>query len=783
MSDLSQLSDEELTKLYQQQSGHKTINQIESGGKPDTATGIVNPKSGARGNMQVKPKTADNPGYGIKPSNGTPEDDARLGREYYDKMLEVYKDPTRAAVAYNWGPGNADKWIAKGAKLSDLPDETLKYINTFSQKGPQPIQKKADIKPSEKPPEAKPTTTEPKDKDYAAGESSKATFGESLRDVGQAGLALGSSMVGGMAGLAAEAGAAGLKSMAPIVPKGQPESPLSKIDPYKVKEKVQNALSYEPKTTGAKAVADIASIPGRVVGYPLEKALEVTPEELKPAVDILGNALMAKAPQAAGAAVRRTMVGNEAARAKMRENTAAFKRAEIPQYTLGQVSEGGLTKGAGAPSKLIEQQKEQLAARAEKVADKMSQVKDPEQAGKIFREGIEGKPETTTLTTRKGANPVTLETGKKIGGYIDNARGMEDALYDKMYKVVGRDTTWSYPNLFKALDDMTQQNPNLASTSGGFLNRGILDLRERLIDDTTKAPKQLGYEDARWLRSKIGELTDPRQIVPGDTSKISITPAQASNLYAALSEDMMNGVRAKGPRAERATLEANNFSRKLHEEISNHLQPVMNQRLLKDTYDAAVAGTREGSERVATTMKTLDNTQKDAVRSVFFRELGREGENWNMKNFMNNYNKMHPTAKDEMFGGKGRAKFRNDLDTIAKVADKLTLDENTWHKVKNYLLQEGRTGTLAATAAVAGIVSHSVVGALLAGPAAGFVTGNLVRNPKFIDWFAKSSSKTKASSVPVLLSQLQSRTKDMSPEDKQEVDDYINKVNSEMAKP
>jgi hypothetical protein len=435
---------------------------------------------------------------------------------------------------------------------------------------------------------------------------------------------------------------------------------------------------------------------------------------------------------------------------------------------------------------LIEKQQEQLGARAEKVADQMSAAKTPEEAGKIIREAIEGTPETKTIIPRKGAKPVEMETGKKVGGYMDNARAMEGALYDKMYNIVGRDTKWAYPNLFKALDDLTQQNPNLMATSGGFLNKGILDLRERLMADVPgkgRQAKQLGYEDARWLRSKIGELTDPRQIVPGDTSKIQITPAQADKLYAAMSEDMMAGVAKKGPRAEMAALKANQFSRQLHHDVSTHLQPVMNQKLLKDVYDSALSGTREGSERVATTMKTLDNTQKDAVRSVFFRELGREGEAWNMSNFMKNYSKLHPDAKNELFGGAGKNKFRNDLDNIAKVADKLTLDENTWHKVKNYMMAEGKVGTLAATGAVAGLVSHSAVAALLAGPAAGFVTGNLIRNPKFVDWFAKSSTKMKGSSIPPLLSQLQERTKDMSPEDAQEVNDYINKVNTELGAP
>lgn len=759
----------------------RSVYQQESGSGKNTKTSNQN----AVGGMQIKPGTFDevaDKGWDIK----NPIQNARAGVRYLKDRYEQAKgDPKLTAAGYYGGPGGLEK-AKKGVAVSDPKNPnaptTLQYGEQVASRVPKATMatvKEVDFDPfaqAQTPtptPEKKPDITS-KDKDYKRGDVSKATFGEAARDVGQTALSLGSGLVGGMAGLAAEAATAATPLLHDPKPYGLG------LDPYKVKEKVSNALQYEPKTEGARKMAEIASIPGRIMGAPLEKALEVTPDPLKPAVDIAGNVLMAQAPRMAGAATRKLMVGNEEQRARMRGNVAAFKRAEVPQYTLGQVSEGGFTGGAGAPKSLIREQENQLANRASKVADQMSATKSPEEAGKIIREAIGGTPETKDITLRKGARPQTFETGKKIGGYLDNARSMESSLYDDMYKKVGRDTKWGYPRLFKALDDMTQQNPNLMSTSGGFINKGILDLRERLIDDTTKAPKQLGYEDARWLRSKIGELTDPRQIVPGDTSKVAITPAQADALYAAISEDMMAGVAGKGPRAEAAVLKANQFSRQLHHDINTHLQPIMNSRLTKDVYDNALSGTREGSERVAATMKTLDKFQKDSVRSVFFRELGREGENWDMNKFMSEYRKMHPAAKEELFGAGGKSKYRNDLDTIAKVGEKLSVDENTWHKLKSFMLTEGKLGTAAAAGAVAGLASHSVLPVFLAGPAAGFITGNLVRNPKFIDWFAKSSMATRGSAIPVMLANLQRRTADMSPEDRQEVEDYINKVQSNM---
>lgn len=135
---LDDLSLEQLQALKAQRSDPDVaaIHQIETGGASATAN-PVNPASGARSSMQVMDKTAKQPGYGVKPSDGSPIDDTRTGVQYYQHLRDdVYKDPVKAAVAYNWGPGNADKWIANGANLDDLPLETLKYIKQFRKLSP-----------------------------------------------------------------------------------------------------------------------------------------------------------------------------------------------------------------------------------------------------------------------------------------------------------------------------------------------------------------------------------------------------------------------------------------------------------------------------------------------------------------------------------------------------------------------------------------------------------------------------------------------------------------------
>ena len=72
----------------------------------------VSPK-GAFGLMQVMPGTALSPGYGLQPSNGSPEDTERLGRDYANKLLEIYGHPVLASAAYNAGPGRVNQWLVK----------------------------------------------------------------------------------------------------------------------------------------------------------------------------------------------------------------------------------------------------------------------------------------------------------------------------------------------------------------------------------------------------------------------------------------------------------------------------------------------------------------------------------------------------------------------------------------------------------------------------------------------------------------------------------------------
>jgi hypothetical protein len=117
----------------------EAVKQQESGGrryKADGKTLLEGPQTKygtAKGEMQVLDMTNKDPGYGVKPAqDNSPDERARVGRDYLNAMVKRYGNKETALVAYNWGPGNTDKWLDKGGDFSKLPKETQNYVTKIT---------------------------------------------------------------------------------------------------------------------------------------------------------------------------------------------------------------------------------------------------------------------------------------------------------------------------------------------------------------------------------------------------------------------------------------------------------------------------------------------------------------------------------------------------------------------------------------------------------------------------------------------------------------------------
>jgi hypothetical protein len=102
--------------------------KAESGGDPN-AIGPMTRYGTAKGKMQVLDMTNRDPGFGVTPArNDSLEERARVGNDYLEAMVKRYNYYPYASLAYNWGPGNVDKWIKRGANPSEIPAESRAYV-------------------------------------------------------------------------------------------------------------------------------------------------------------------------------------------------------------------------------------------------------------------------------------------------------------------------------------------------------------------------------------------------------------------------------------------------------------------------------------------------------------------------------------------------------------------------------------------------------------------------------------------------------------------------------
>lgn len=86
---------------------------------------------GASGLMQLMPDTARS--LGVQNIND-PDENINAGAKYLSDMYKQFGSVETALIAYNYGPGNTQKWLDKGGKTSDLPKETQNYLTKIRNK-------------------------------------------------------------------------------------------------------------------------------------------------------------------------------------------------------------------------------------------------------------------------------------------------------------------------------------------------------------------------------------------------------------------------------------------------------------------------------------------------------------------------------------------------------------------------------------------------------------------------------------------------------------------------
>ena len=114
------------------------ISSVESHDTPGAIGPNVPGQGTAKSQMQVMDKTASNPGFGVNPAKLTGDKDndekerSRVGTDYFNALDKHFGNDKFAAIAYNWGPGNTQKWIDDGANPDKLPKDVVNYLGKVS---------------------------------------------------------------------------------------------------------------------------------------------------------------------------------------------------------------------------------------------------------------------------------------------------------------------------------------------------------------------------------------------------------------------------------------------------------------------------------------------------------------------------------------------------------------------------------------------------------------------------------------------------------------------------
>lgn len=107
----------------------------ESAGNPKAVS-----KAGAVGMMQLMRDTATDLGLVVNDKVDErldPDKNIAAGTKYLKTLYDKYNNWEHTLAAYNWGPGNVDKWLANGANKDLLPEETRNYVATLSKAAPK----------------------------------------------------------------------------------------------------------------------------------------------------------------------------------------------------------------------------------------------------------------------------------------------------------------------------------------------------------------------------------------------------------------------------------------------------------------------------------------------------------------------------------------------------------------------------------------------------------------------------------------------------------------------
>lgn len=491
------------------------------------------------------------------------------------------------------------------------------------------------------------------------------------------------------------------------------------------------------------------------------------------AVGMAAGALPFVAPAGIAGATRAALRGGEANIAPSQERIARFREAGVEptpaqafQTHTGEGLESYLSRspgGHGAMRDAATQQAEQLSKRADEVASILSGKTSPMIAGRAVEEGITGE-----------------------GGFLDSFKETSSGLYNRLDQFIPANKPVTVANVDSTLSKLTRPTKGAEETSKLLMNAKVIQVKEALRTDLggkpgkvmqilgedgnpihtfeiggTPATDSIPFGALKELRSRIGEML-------GDPTLTSEIPRrQLKSLYASLSADLQQAVKATGSKeAEAVFNRANAYTRAGHKRIDDVLQPVLDKKAPENIFNAALSGSKDGDTVIHGIMQSIPESSKKVLAATILRKLGRatptnqnaEGGAFSAGTFLANWNRLSPEAKRSLFSRFGKDYVEN-VNKIAKTADDIVSSGSAF----------ANPNGVAPALTLQHTVGGAILSVLLGHPelAAGIAAENVIStqlakkmtNPKFVDWLAKNTDKP-ISTLPMELNILSQTSKE-----------------------
>jgi hypothetical protein len=297
--------------------------------------------------------------------------------------------------------------------------------------------------------------------------------------------------------------------------------------------------------------------------------------------------------------------------------------------------------------------------------------------------GEEATKTAGEAATRLSQGTTPYEAGQRIGGALENFIGpVSDDAADRAY---GYAAAQMDPKVTTPISDASVTLNNIRARHGSYGDTPTgkaIDLVQNAID---KFPTGLTYDALKELRSQVGKMKNWGSLRPEELPKAEVTA-----LWSALGNDLdrasVNALKPGGDAAAHgnatrlyAAMQKNNEN--LVKLVGGETGGANPENIYQAIYRTAAEAPTSGKidllrQAKAAVLASNDPGAWDSIGQGIIGRMGikpnAEGElAFNADKFGTDYSKIHPDAKDELFGKIGSGGLRDSLEDEALVAKQL----------------------------------------------------------------------------------------------------------------